>query len=1303
MSHLSSLRTLAVILAFAAAGCKKGGDDSAGETDVTAGNDADGDGFTDDVDCDDNDATVNPEAAETCDGIDNNCSGTTDEGVGSTFYADTDGDGFGDPDAGSTMCSATAGFVADDTDCDDGDGDVHPGADEFCDGTDHDCDTLVNEDDSDDAGAFYADTDGDGFGDAGDSVIACDAPANYVADDTDCDDTSDQANPDGTETCGDGLDNDCNGTVDVGASNTVTFYADSDNDGYGDVTDSQDACAAPNGYVTDSTDCDDTNSAVNPGEIEVCDSADNDCDGYVDVGANDATTFYADADGDSFGDASDSVDACSQPSGYVTDDTDCDDTEPDAYPGNPEVCDSIDNDCNSSVDDGATDATTYYADVDSDGFGDAATAIDLCTAPTDLVADGTDCDDDEPAAYPGATEVCDGIDNDCDGSADESGAVGETVFYIDADGDGAGDAGTSVTACFAPTGYVADSSDCDDTEVENFPGNAEICDGIDNNCDTQTDEECFRATPTDGSAITITSDAEIAVLANRTAGEIRVVDIDLTASPVNGTEIDTFDMGPDSEPFTSVIANDDDTAYIVLRNTGEVVRIRNLKTTPTLGTTPVATDADPSGIAITPTGSTLYVTNWSAGTITKIDTVSWTATGTIDLNQALIDSGVLGSSVTASRPGLAHPYAITITDDGDIDDSDETVYVTEFFGQDLPSADAGTLGDAYFDEGRQGIVYHFDTATETVDTTTIAPFSNTGFLDSLNQTTGCFPNQLYAATVENGRVYISSMCESPRGPASVVNAAANVKTKVHGAIFVVDTATDTENVSERVLLTKAFEDLYVAKGTLDDSSRRFPLLPNGLAFVTSGPQHIAYLTAYGADAVFRVEFNSDGTLDEVGSSLGLFMDLGGFATPGRLPYGIATDRLGHAYVLNENSRNVSVLGLGTQDVINAFPAASAPSDPAANEGRRFFVTGLGRWSKSGQGWNSCESCHPHGLTDNVTWFFAAGPRQTTSTDGSFDANGDQRVFNWTAILDEVADFDENTKGVSGGVGAMVDQVSSPLSTLDRITFDGTTLTNPHTDVSQAKLLGSTYDLVDNGVSGVDRAGNAGTVKSVKADWDEIYDYMVGIRAPNAPALDAGDVSAGEALFTAHNCNGCHGGDEFTISDRFYTPSAVNNNAGGLLDTTPYLRGTLPAGLNPPADAGAGTAFLRGGNTIQCVLRAVGTFPTTGTVGVTPAGVTVSERKDDMVSTAGGATGFNPPALIGVGAGAPYFHAGNARTLEEVLDPTFDVHYQALDVNFNPTSQEVSEIAAYLLSIDDTTTAPSSTVSGVTTVICPPTL
>ena len=127
----------------------------------------------------------------------------------------------------------------------------------------------------------------------------------------------------------DGLDNDCDALVDEGLNQT--WYEDSDGDSYGNLGVSLVDCVQPSGYVSTSGDCDDTESTVYPGAPEIGDGLDNDCDVLVDEGLN--QTWYADSDGDSYGDISVSVIDCAQPSGYVTDNTDCDDSEATVNPG----------------------------------------------------------------------------------------------------------------------------------------------------------------------------------------------------------------------------------------------------------------------------------------------------------------------------------------------------------------------------------------------------------------------------------------------------------------------------------------------------------------------------------------------------------------------------------------------------------------------------------------------------------------------------------------------------------------------------------------------------------------------------------------------------------------------------------------------------------------------------------------------------------------------------------------------------------------------------------------------------------
>ncbi len=233
--------------------------------------DADGDGYSPPEDCDDSDATVFPGARELCDGKDNNCNEVVDEFAKTSYYRDSDGDGYGAAGTRVSACSALSGYVANSSDCNDNDATIHPGAVDNCDGTDRNCDGVIS------IHYYWRDADGDGYGAAGTSVRACTAPAGYVNNSADCDDSNAAVHPGAAEICN-GRDDNCNTIVDGGL--TQTFYRDSDGDGYGDPNSFLSACQRPAGFLSNALDCNDSNSAVRPGAPEICgDGIDQDCTG----------------------------------------------------------------------------------------------------------------------------------------------------------------------------------------------------------------------------------------------------------------------------------------------------------------------------------------------------------------------------------------------------------------------------------------------------------------------------------------------------------------------------------------------------------------------------------------------------------------------------------------------------------------------------------------------------------------------------------------------------------------------------------------------------------------------------------------------------------------------------------------------------------------------------------------------------------------------------------------------------------------------------------------------------------------
>ncbi|HJL15514.1 MAG TPA: MopE-related protein [Sandaracinaceae bacterium LLY-WYZ-13_1] len=406
--------------------------------------DSDGDGYTNGEELGDPDGTwtVGDAAPATC-----GCATRPGFDTFTPGDTDADGDGYccvGQDTSGDGDCLDAGEHDGTQRDCDESDDMVHTGRAELCtNAIDNDCDGLATL--LDDECADVVDRDGDGFCPMGrdDNRDRDCNDAGEMTSDVDCDDDEPTVSPAAREFCVDSLDNDCDGDVDLDDSE-CTSDTDADSDGYCPIGRDLDGDGDCNdaGEIDAGFDCDDSVAEVNPGATEVCtDFADNDCDGFADFRDEEDCGAFFDADGDGYcpaGRDGNGNGNCTD-AGETDDPGDCDDDDPAISPGMGEICTngSVDDDCDGAAS-LADDDCEGYLDGDGDTYCFVGIDIDRdgdCADEGEATGEG-DCDESTVDVNPSVAEVCtDGVDNDCNGTADAADRV--TCFeYRDHDGDG---------------------------------------------------------------------------------------------------------------------------------------------------------------------------------------------------------------------------------------------------------------------------------------------------------------------------------------------------------------------------------------------------------------------------------------------------------------------------------------------------------------------------------------------------------------------------------------------------------------------------------------------------------------------------------------------------------------------------------------------------------------------------------------------------------------------------------------------------------------------------------------------------
>jgi len=628
--------------------------------------------------------------------------------------------------------------------------------------------------------------------------------------------------------------------------------------------------------------------------------------------------------------------------------------------------------------------------------------------------------------------------------------------------------------------------------------------------------DAYDPRPTQSGPIAITSDDRFVWSVNPDNHSVSVFNVRRDANRK------VADVSVGKEPWCVAITPDDSKVYVTNMASGTVsvvdARYRYVIDTIEVG-------AEPFGCAITPDGKQLYVANQSSNTVSVISTRRDRVVDTI------YDVG-------------SKPHSIAIDADG------SKVYVTQFLALRRDNDPRPLTQTEGADDGREGRVTVIDAqSNRVVKTVALNPLADTGFRSDGNtlareplttvfdNVTGAFPNLLESVFIRGNIAYIPNTCSSPNGPF-------RFNVNVQSCLSTIDTEHDRE----------AFTTLNMNGGVAFEpvGTKLFNTNPFAAAFKRSKPE--GFITLGATDRLLRVTLDGQGkpTINPPAAA----GDPGGIVRialkdPQELAASDPDDRIGgknprgialnstdtRAYVMDFISRDMAVVDVSGDDpsayrtlarVQSADLPAAGSEDAIVQRGKQLFNSAIGpegatdtskrpAGRMSDTGWGTCYSCHPSGLTDTVTWMFPDGPRQAISMESTFEpgaaviVNGapalpdsHMRALNWSAVRDEVQDFERNIRAVSGGGGLILN--------------------------------------VPEGVAGLaqvpDLVGVANTGRSV--DFDAIATYLaVGVRAPISPLSSSPlSVRAGREVFAVAGCQNCHGGPNWTISKLDYTPPAV---------------------------------------------------------------------------------------------------------------------------------------------------------------------
>jgi YVTN family beta-propeller protein len=727
----------------------------------------------------------------------------------------------------------------------------------------------------------------------------------------------------------------------------------------------------------------------------------------------------------------------------------------------------------------------------------------------------------------------------------------------------------------------------------------------------------------------------------------------------------------------------------------------------------LTTGAEPWNIVISPNGRRVYVANSGQDTITVIDSsrrrirrgsrrkaVRPKILGHVTLRNSLCN--------VPDRNRHFQPRGLAVTR------NNRKLYVTGFFAFTRPG---GRQGD---DTGKEGAVCHLNIRTSAkrvrrgarpAGRIAIAP-QGTGFTidstgDGVPDPTSAFPNQLQSIVIRGNQAYLPNIAASPDGPLRF-----NVDTQAF--VNVLDGVRSRQPVDASA---SKFVNLHLgARNPEPNKKRLFFANPWAIAFTNQRGTGAGYVVSAGSDLLVKVNVDAGGKLgNTVDADTTRYIDLNDPANPatsgdnaGKLPQGIVMNRPGtRAYVANFISRNVSVVDTRTDTVVKTIRTAPLPAAGSVEEvvavGAEIFFSSRGNFNRpagasvsttdrlSSEGWQSCASCHFEGLTDSVVWEFGAGPRKSVPLNASFNPNNpaDQRVLNYSAIFDEVEDFELNIRNVSGP-GALTTPLacSAPPPAVSAFDPNHGLLFGDNGNINQAPCVINAFGKANAGrpQHAVTLPGSGVAVPALTAlrEW-----VKLAVRTPNGALtsrrvggrLSRRQVRDGEALFAQAGCTACHLGGKFTVSTKdFASPPAATE---------------IFTELSPPPTSGTPVAAQY----LNRFLRDVGSFnrgvPGSGNELGLNVGATEKASADVVAGRAlpardalgidyngdGRGIGFNVPSLLGIESVPPYYHNGACETLACVVEDVKHRTANGKTPDRLTDARQRASVVAYLRSID----------------------